>query len=338
MIIDLRSDTVTKPTKEMLEYMFQAEVGDEVYDEDPTIDELEEKAAQLFGKEAGLFCPSGTMTNQIAVKASTQPQQEVICHKYSHIYNYEGGGLFFNSGVSVKLVDGDGGRFTSAEVVNNINPDDVHYPETKLVTIENTANRGGGACYDIKEVEKISTACKENDLLLHLDGARIFNALVESGETASQYGGLCDSISICLSKGLGAPVGSVLLGTKEFIKKSNRIRKALGGGMRQAGYLAAAGVYALDHNIDRLKDDHGRAKKIGEMIKELSFAQNILPVYTNMIFFDMADGYSVEKFLEELAKHDIKADPMGPNQIRMVTHLDFNDDMLEELDKTLKSL
>lgn len=336
MMIDLRSDTVTKPSKPMLEAMFTAAVGDEIFDEDPTVDLLEHKTASIFGMEDGLFCPSGTMTNQIGIKASTEPLQEIICDKTSHIYNFEGGGIPFNSAVSVKLVSGERGRFTAQDVLDNINPDNIHYPITSLVCIENTSNRGGGAYYTIPQVKAISDVCKKSNLKLHLDGARIFNALVETKENPEDYGKLCNSISICLSKGLGAPVGSVLLGSKEFIKKGRRIRKALGGGMRQAGYIAAAGIYALDSNIERLKDDHKRAKAIEANLKTLSFINEIMPVETNIIIFKLTKKYTTESFLKKLLEHDIKAVGIGKQSIRMVTHLDFDDGMLEKVIKTLK--
>lgn len=337
-MIDIRSDTVTKPTKSMLEAMFRAEVGDEIFDEDPTVDALEEKAAGLFGKEAGLFCPSGTMTNQIAIKASTEPLQELICEKSCHVYNYEGGGIAFNSSISAKLVEGNMGIINAQQVLDNINPEDIHFPVTTLVSIENTSNRGGGTYYKIDEVKKISDVCKSKNLKLHIDGARIFNALIETHEKPKDHGALCNSISICLSKGLGAPVGSVLLGNKEFIKKGRRIRKAMGGGMRQAGYIAAAGIYALDNHIERLKDDHLRAKQIEKILNKLSYIQNILPVYTNIIYFDLVKTITPQSFLQKLNDKKVKAVKTGGQRIRMVTHLDFNDDMLQDLNKILKNL
>ncbi len=257
-MIDFRSDTVTKPSPQMLECMFTAKVGDDVFGEDPSVNELESLAASMFGLEAGLFCPSGTMTNQIAIKAHTQPGDELICDKMSHIYQYEGGGIAFNSGCSVKLIDGDRGRITADQVKAAINPDDVHKPNTSLVSLENTANRGGGSCYNFTDIQEIKEVCLQNNLKLHLDGARIFNALIAKNETAKQYGEIFDTISICLSKGLGTPVGSVLLGPKDFIKKARRIRKVFGGGMRQAGFMAAAGIYALQNNIDRLSIERDR--------------------------------------------------------------------------------
>ena len=266
-MIDLRSDTVTRPTPEMLQAMFSASVGDDVLKDDPTVNALEEKIATLFGMEAAIFCPSGTMSNQIAIKVHTRPGDEVICHKLSHVYYYEGGGIAFNSGSSVCLLEGDHGRITAEDVEAHINPDDIHRPQTRLISVENTMNKGGGAIYDFNELKKIGDVCKRHGLGYHLDGARLFNALVETKESPKQYGELFDSISICLSKGLGAPVGSLLLGSKAFIKQASRMRKVMGGGMRQSGFLAAAGIYALDNNIERLKEDHLRARLIGEELK-----------------------------------------------------------------------
>jgi threonine aldolase len=299
---------------------------------------LEEKTAAIFGKEAGLFCPSGTMTNQIAIKLHTQPGDEVICDKTSHIYLYEGGGVAFNSGTSLRLINGDRGRITANDVIENINPDNFHFPVTKLVSLENTCNKGGGCYYSLSEIESISKACKENKLILHLDGARIFNALVATGDDPFKLGQNFNTISVCLSKGLGAPVGSVLLGTKEHIKKARRIRKVFGGGMRQAGILAAAGIYALENNIQRLKEDHKRAKNIADTLKDLSFVKDILPVETNIIVYTLKDEVKTADHLKTLSENGIKAVEFGKQMIRMVTHLDFNDDMLEKVLNVLKIL
>jgi threonine aldolase len=336
-IIDLRSDTVTKPTPGMLEAMFSAKVGDDVFGDDPTVHGLEEKTAGLFGMEAALFCPSGTMTNQIAVKVHTQPGDEVICDEGSHVYRYEGGGIGFNSGSSVRLIRGDRGRITAGQVIESINPDDVHQPVSRLVVAENTANRGGGSCYDFGELQKIRTVCQKHNLKFHLDGARLFNALVKTGETTRQVGAIFDSISICLSKSLGAPVGSLLAGNTAFIQKARRIRKAFGGGMRQAGYLAAAGIYALDNHIERLKEDHQKARTIEETLKECPFVKEVLPVETNIIVFRLAEVVSQSSFLEMLKRNGILAVGFGPQTIRFVTHLDFSDGMLERLVGVLSS-
>lgn len=335
-MIDLRSDTVTKPTREMLEAMFAAEVGDDVFDEDPTIKKLEEKSAALFGKEAALYCPSGTMTNQIAIRILTQSQQEVICDRLAHLYYYEAGGIAFNSGCSVRLLNGDRGRLNAKDIEENINPDNIHHPVTAVVTLENTSNKGGGSYYSLQAIKEIKEVCDRHRLKLHLDGARIFNALEETKDSPAETGKYFDTISVCLSKGLGAPVGSVLLSTKENIRKAKRVRKVFGGGMRQAGFLAAAGIYALDNNIARLKEDHRRAKIIGEEIKKLPFVEELFPVDTNIVVFRLSERMKSEDFLKKLSQKDIKAVPFGKQLIRMVTHLDFNDEMSDELIKVLR--
>ena len=336
--IDLRSDTITKPTPSMLEAMFSAEVGDDVFGEDPTILSLEEKTAKMFGMEAALFCPSGTMANQIAIKVHTRPLDEVICDKESHIYVYEGGGMMFHSGVSVKLIEGDRGLIAASDIVPNINPDDIHYAHTRLVCIENTCNRGGGSVYSHEAIKDISRVCKENSLALHLDGARIFNALMVSDMTSQSMGAYFDSISVCLSKGLGAPVGSVLLGSAQFIHQATRMRKVMGGGMRQAGYLAAAGIYALDHHIDRLQDDHRRAKIIGEKLSGLPFIKEVKPIDTNILIFSLHEGMTADMFLSKLEAKHVLALAFGPQMVRMVTHLDFDEQDLDRLLQILETL
>ncbi|MBN3036672.1 MAG: low-specificity L-threonine aldolase [Bacteroidales bacterium] len=337
-LIDLRSDTVTQPTPGMLGAMFNARVGDDVFGDDPTIIELETKAARLFKKESGLFCPSGTMTNQIALKAHTQPGDEVICDEGSHIYRYEGGGAAVNSGVSLRLIKGDRGRITAGQVEAEINPDDIHFPVSRLVVIENTSNRGGGSCYSSHNLLDISRLCRQRQLRIHLDGARIFNALAATGTTPSEVGPLFDTISVCLSKGLGAPVGSLLLGDAGFIRKARRIRKVFGGGMRQAGYLAAAGIYALDHHVDRLRDDHKRANQLEKLLHHLPYVKEVMPVETNIIVFRLQDHLSADEFLTKLKQHNLLAIGFGPGTIRMVTHLDFNDDMLRQTMEILGNL
>ncbi len=338
LIIDLRSDTVTRPTKGMLDAMFSAKVGDDVFGDDPTVKQLEEKVVKMFGKEAAVFTPSGTMANQIGINVHVNPGDEIICDITSHIYNFEGGGIAFNSGASVRLIYGDRGRITVDQVSECVNPDNEHFANSRLVSVENTANKGGGSCYDIKEIEKISRLCKENDLGFHLDGARLFNALTESGDTPAETGALFDSVSICLSKGLGAPVGSVLIGSNDFIYKARRVRKKFGGGMRQAGYLAAAGIYALDNNIYRLKDDHRRAKEIGEVLGKCNFVEDVLPVETNIIVFRLNNKYSDSRFLQLLEDKGILAVGFGPQTIRFVTHLDFTEEMLNEVVGALKEM
>ena len=339
MIINLLSDTVTKPTKGMLDAMFMAEVGDDVFGDDPTVNALQKKAAHLFGKEAALFFPSGTQANQVAIKLHTQPGEQLICDKWAHVYNYEGGGASFNSGVSCRLLNGNRGMFTAEQVSDNIsNKDDIHQAITSLVTVENITNKGGGACWDLEELKKIKQVSNANDLAFHLDGARLFNAMVAKNETAKQHGELFDTISICLSKGLGCPVGSLLLGSLEHIKKALRIRKLFGGGMRQVGYLAAAGIYALDHHIERLADDHRRAKQIAEVLTASSFIKKVESVETSIIIFYVADHIDETEFVEKLAQKDILIVGMGHGKLRIVTHLDFTDAMLEKLLKELKSL
>lgn len=321
MIIDLRSDTVTVPTEEMKAAMFAAEVGDDVLGDDPTLIALEEEAARRFGHEAALFCSSGTMSNQIAIKVHTNAPGEVICDHLSHIYRYEGGGLAFNSGISSRLIQGDRGRFTLEQLKAEINPDDVHFPPTQLVSLENTCNKGGGSIWDIREIQRISKHCRESNMPMHLDGARLYNALVAQEIKEREMGQYFDSISLCLSKGLGCPVGSLLIGSKGFIHKARRIRKILGGGMRQAGYLAAAGLYALNNNIERLKNDHINAKTIAEHLKQKDFVQSIEKVETNIVLFNLSKDIKASDYLNQLEKQGIKAVSMGQQSIRFTTHL-----------------
>ncbi|WP_139920611.1 low specificity L-threonine aldolase [Hymenobacter sp. DG01] len=337
-VIDLRSDTVTRPTPAMLEAMFQARVGDDVYEEDPTVRALEQEAAARFGLEAGLFCPSGTMTNQIAIKAHTEPLSEVVCEQNSHIYLWEVGGIAFHSGASVALLPGNRGRLTAAQVEAAIRPVNVHYPTTSLISLENTHNRGGGSCYALPELEAIAEVARRHRIPLHLDGARIFNALVATGQPAQEYGRLFDTISVCLSKGLGTPVGSVLLGSKAFIQKTKRIRKVMGGGMRQAGYLAAAGLYALEHNVERLSDDHRRARQLGTALAAQSYVAEVLPVETNLVIFRLQDNTPAEQFLAQLEQQGIRATSFGPQMIRFVTHLDIDDAMIGRVEAVLAAL
>ena len=337
-MIDLRSDTFTKPTPAMLNAMFTAEVGDDVFGEDPTVNKLEAIAADMFGMESGIFCPSGTMTNQIAIKCHTQPGDEVICERQSHVYIYEGGGIAFNSGAQVKAIPGDRGRLSADQVLESINSHDIHKPATRVVSLENTTNRGGGSCYKLPDIQKIKEVCLANNLKLHLDGARLFNALITTQETTKQYGEIFDSISVCLSKGLGAPVGSVLLGNSEFIKKARRIRKVFGGGMRQAGYLAAAGIYALEHNIERLATDHIHAKQIAEALLKKDFIGKMLPVETNIIICEIIGSYTPKTLAETLRKFNILVMPISSTQIRMVLHLDVTEEMVAETINIIQQL
>jgi threonine aldolase len=337
-MIDFRSDTVTLPTPAMLAYMQAAPVGDDVFGEDPSINALEAKTAGLFGMEAGLFCPSGTMTNQLAIKTHTQAGDEVICEELSHIYQYEGGGIASNSGASVKLLRGNRGRITAEQVLAAIHPEDVHKPISKLVSLENTCNRGGGACYDFSEIEAIQKVAKSNGLGLHLDGARIFNAIVHKKEDPTQYGKVFDSISICLSKGLGAPVGSVLLGATPFIKKARRWRKVFGGGMRQAGSLAAAGIYALDNHIERLKEDHAKALEIKTALLKKDFVKEIFEVETNIVIAHIEGKYNATQLATVLKEKNILVIAMTPAFIRFVVHLDITNEMLASTLETIEKL
>jgi threonine aldolase len=337
-LIDFRSDTVTKPSPAMQEAMFKAKVGDDVFGEDPSVNELELLAAEMFGMESGLFCPSGTMTNQIAIKVHTQPGDEVICDKMSHIYQYEGGGIAFNSLCSSKLIDGDRGRIKAEQVLAAINPDDIHKPLSTLVSLENTANRGGGSCYNFTEIQKIKEVCLQNNLKFHLDGARLFNALVAKKETPKQYGEVFDSISICLSKGLGIPAGSVLLGKKDFIKKARRVRKVFGGGMRQAGFIAAAGIYALQNNIDRLAIDHQHTQAIANALLTKDFVGEMLPVETNIVICEIKGRFSAKEFSEKMKEKGILFFAISPTQIRMVLHLDITKEMVEKTIQAIKEL
>lgn len=339
MIIDLRSDTVTKPTQGMLQAMMTAKVGDDVYKEDPTVNELEDRLAKMFGKPKALFFPTGSMANQTAIKLHTNPGDQVICDKYAHIYNYEGGGASFNSGVSCKLVDGHRGMFTAKQVEQSINPPDFyHSPLTKLVEVENTTNKGGGACWDFEELIKIKKVCDQHQLGYHLDGARLWNALIAKNETPKQYGELFQTISVCLSKGLGCPVGSVLIGDEDIMQNAIRIRKILGGGMRQIGYLAAAGMVALDHHFERLKDDHDKAKDIGKALQNQSWIKKVEPIETNIVIFELNDDINETTFLNKLKEKQIYIIGMGSNKLRMVTHLDYTDAMHELFLKTIHSI
>lgn len=336
--VDFRSDTVTRPTPAMLEAMQAARVGDDVFGEDPSVNELEEKAARLFGMEAALFCASGTMTNQIAIKVHTQPGDEVICDTLSHVYQYEGGGIAFNSGASVRLLEGNRGRINAAQVAAAVNPNDVHKAHSSLVVLENTSNRGGGSCYELSSIEAIKTVCEQHQLALHLDGARLFNALVAQNQTAAQYGRLFHSISICLSKGLGCPVGSLLLGNSSFIQKARRIRKVLGGGMRQAGFLAAAGIYALDYHIDRLQVDHINAQQLAAALQLHPLVAEVMPVETNIIIFEVIPEITAPHFVSLLAENGILGYAFTNRQVRLVTHLDIKEADINQTLTTLQKL
>jgi threonine aldolase len=336
-MINLISDTVTKPTPAMLATMMQAEVGDDVFGEDPSVLALEHYAAQIFGMEAALFCPSGTMTNQIAIKAHTEPLDEVVCDELSHIFKSEVGGYAFHSGVAVQTLKGENGVLTAAQIQAAIKPSFDWLPRTRLVVLENSVNHAGGSFYNLEQVKPITALCQQQGLILHLDGARLFNVLVETGEKTQDWGAQFHSISICLSKGLGAPVGSLLIGNQVFIKKSRRIRKAFGGGMRQAGYLAAAGLYALQNNVERLAVDNRNARRIGQILAARSFVENLRPVRTNIVIFDVVPPYTAESFLEKLKQNDVLAAAFGPQTIRFVTHLHISENMIDDLQALLES-
>ncbi|MEL6719091.1 MAG: GntG family PLP-dependent aldolase [Bacteroidota bacterium] len=338
MTINLMSDTVTKPTPAMLAAMMQAEVGDDVFGEDPTVNALETRVAKMFGKEAALYCPSGTMTNQIAIKTHTNPLDEVICDVTSHVYQYETGGYAFNSGVSMNLLQGNNGKITASQVEAAIKPVYDWLPISKLVVLENTCNKGGGSYYTLEEIRPIRALCEQRGLKLHLDGARLFNALVETSESTETIGTEFDSISICLSKGLGAPVGSLLIGKEAFIKQARRFRKVMGGGMRQAGYLAAAGLFALENHVERLKIDNDRTKLIAEVLADLEYVENIRPVHSNILIFDVKPPFTADTFLAKLKEEGILAVAFGPQTIRFVTHLDVTEQMMEKILEVLKRM
>lgn len=328
LTIDLRSDTVTKPTPGMLEAIVNAETGDDVYKEDPTVNQLEDYLAQLFGMDQALFFPTGSMANQAAIKIHTQPGEQLICDQWAHVYNYEGGGVSFNSGVSCKLLVGDRGMVTAQQVAAAINPPDFyHSPLTSLVCIENTTNKGGGACYDHSELKKIRNVCDEHHLGLHLDGARLMNAIVAKNEDPKDYGELFDTISICLSKGLGAPLGTVLIGKSSLMNQAIRIRKVLGGGMRQVGFMAAAGLYGLQHQLERLADDHRRAKEIAQVLAKCSYVQRVEPTETNIVIFYLSKDREEAQFMKDLEQKKIRISDMGQGKLRIVTHLDYTEEM-----------
>ena len=339
MLIDLRSDTVTKPSPGMIDAMSSARLGDDVYFEDPTVNQLQDRLAKMFGKDKALFFPTGTMANQAAIKLHTQPGEQVICDKYAHIYNYEGGGVSFNSGVSCKLIEGNRGMISSEQVITAINPPDFyHSPLTTLVALENTTNKGGGACWDFEEIKKIKLVCNEKKLGFHLDGARLWNALEEKSETPDQYGQYFDTISVCLSKGLGCPIGSVLVGNNDIMEKAIRTRKMLGGSMRQVGVLAAAGLYALDHHRKRLVDDHQKAKDIGRVLEGLKYVFNVQTVETNIVIFELEKHVDSNYFIENLKSKNILISDMGSGKLRIVTHMDYSEKMHQILLETLVSI
>ncbi len=329
-MINLISDTVTKPSKGMLDAMYSAKVGDDVFKEDPTVIQLEERLADMFKQEAALFCPSGTMANQIAIKAHTKPLDEMLCDISSHVYQFEVGGYAFHSQIAVNPIHGQDGLLNAALIKSNIKAEFDWLPRTSLVVLENSANRAGGNVYEAQDILEISEVCKSLQLKLHLDGARIFNAMIATGMNADRIGSQFDSISVCLSKGLGCPIGSVLIGSKEFIKESRRIRKVMGGGMRQVGILAAAGLYALDHNIERLKVDHDHAKQLESCLVNHKMVSKVLPVKTNIVIFQLKENWKADDFVLNLKKAGINSSAFGNNSLRWVTHLDITKEMINQ--------
>ncbi len=337
-MIDLRSDTVTRPTAGMMQAMMKADVGDDVFGEDPSVNALEKKTAELFGMEAALYCASGTMSNQIAIKCHTQPGDEVICEQEAHVYIYEGGGIAFNSGAQTRAIPGDRGRISAGQIRRAINPDDVHKARTSLICLENTSNRGGGTCYDIAEIGRIRAVCEEHNLMLHLDGARLFNALVATGEKPESYGRLFNSISVCFNKGLGCPAGSVLLGTRDYIRRARRYRKVFGGGLRQAGFFAATAIYALDHHIERLAEDHERARRIAVAFEKKSFVKEVVPVETNLVFVELETGTDPRQVAQTLRERNILVMAISETRLRLVTHLDLSPQMIDKVLETIGRL
>jgi threonine aldolase len=339
MEINLISDTVTKPSPDMLKAMFTAKVGDDVFKQDPTVNEFERIVAELFGMEAALFFPTGTMANQTAVKLNTNPGDQIICDKWTHIHLYEAGGASSNSGVNFNLLDGNRGMITAEQVKEGINdPEFYHAPLTKMVGIENTTNKGGGACYEMEELIKIKQVCIDHNLKFHLDGARLWNALIAKKQHPKQFGALFDTISVCFSKGLGCPIGSVLLSDAETMKKALRVRKIFGGNMRQSGYLAAAGIYALQNNINRLEEDHNRAKELGKQLQQCSWVKVVEPIETNIIVFSPIDTVSDQQIMDKLKQKGISISLMSKGKLRIVTHLDYRQIMHEYVLETLSKL
>ena len=341
-IIDLRSDTVTKPSQKMREAMAHAEVGDDVYGEDPTVNKLQEMAAEITGKEAALYVPTGSMANQISIKALTEMGDEVLIGQSAHCYLYESGAGPAIAGVQFTMI-GKGGTFDASELDNEIKEDDHHHTPTRLVCIENTHNRGGGKIFPFENIKEINKVAKKHNLKMHMDGARIFNASIATGIKVSEYAKNFDTMSFCLSKGLGAPVGSLVCSTKELINgKIHRFRKMFGGGMRQAGILAAAGIYALKNNINRLAEDHENAKLLAESISANKiFELDAKGVETNILIFSIAKNYqnkiSAKELSDRFGKKGILFNPISPHGMRMVTHLDVSREDIENTIAEIKS-
>lgn len=336
--IDLRSDTVTRPSDAMKNAMFNSPVGDDVLGDDPTVQRLESMVAERFSAESALFCVSGTQANQIALMSHLSPGDEVICHPYAHIYNYEGGGIAANAHASVAFTGDNRGIMHPEGVRSVLKADDVHFPKSRVLAVENTSNKGGGTCYEWEEIEALRAVAETHGLAFHLDGARLFNALIAKNQSESDYGTAFDSISICLSKGLGAPVGSVLIGSEEFIHHARRIRKRIGGGWRQAGYLAGAGIYALENNVERLAEDHAAAKDMAEFLRGLGFVKNVIEPETNVLIFGLNDDLDQAQFIADLGTKGIGISQMGPGKCRMVFHLDISAEDLKEVKTVLAGM
>ncbi len=323
-MIDLRSDTVTKPSPEMREWIARAEVGDDVFGDDPTVHRLEEKVAGLLGKESALYFPSGTQSNQTAIKVLTQPADEIIVEAGAHLYNFEGGAPGLLSGVQIRPIHGEHGVIRPEQIEEVYSPGDLHRPPTRLICLENTHNRAGGTVFPIEIMERIADFAREKGIFVHLDGARLFNASVASGIRVSEYARLADTVSICLSKGLGAPVGSCLSGSRDLIERARRVRKILGGGMRQAGILAAAGIYALENHVERLAEDHANARRLAEGIADLAGLRvDVQHVDTNIVIIHLTDeGVSSLDVVAGLKERGVSVVPFGKRTMRAVTHLD----------------
>ena len=339
-MIDLRSDTVTRPTPGMREAMYRAEVGDDVIDIDPTLDALQRRTAELLGKEAAIFMPSGTMTNQIALRVHCKPGDEFLCDSDCHIYNYEQGAFAQLSGLVARTIQGKQGVLSLNELQGCIRPQNEHMVQTRLLCLENTHNRGSGKVQPQEEVVRVCAWAHESGLQTHLDGARLFNASVASGLTPQKLSEPFDSVSVCFSKGLGVPLGSCLAGTHDFVARARRARKLFGGGMRQVGIVAAAGLYALDHHVDRLAIDHKHAKLLADAVREFDFLKVLGgEPETNILIFHVSESWgTANSFAAELEKHGVKAMAFSSTAIRMVTHLDVNRQQILEACDVIRTI
>ncbi len=336
--IDLRSDTITRPTADMREAMHEAEVGDDVYGEDRLMNQLQSSVAEMLGKEAGLFIPSGTMSNQLAIRSHTLPGDEIICEYDAHIFNYEGGGPALLSGVQIHPLSGDHGILDPDQIFEALRPEDHHYAQSRLIALENTHNRAGGVVYPLTVIESVAALAQKHGLLMHMDGARLMNAVIATGIDPAAYAEAFDSVSLCLSKGLGAPVGSVLVGNKDFINRAHRFRKMFGGGMRQVGSLAAAGLYALENNIERLAEDHHRAKELAKTCLELGVLENdIAWTQTNIVVMSFPDG-NAEAIELAFRNAGVLVSVVNSRRVRLVTHLDFDDKQLAATQEIMKKV